>query len=96
MARSSAALAAFQIDELETSEKELRRLIRRYPLVADARAALTALLWQQGNAGEAESHWAAAAGLDNRYRQLDWLLEIRRWPPQPAADLMASLALEER
>ena len=31
MARSSAALAAFQIDELETSEKELRRLIRRYP-----------------------------------------------------------------
>ena len=46
--------------------------------------------------GEAESHWAAAAGLDIRYRQRDWLLDVRRWPPQPTQQLMAFLALEER
>ena len=52
LARSSAALAAFQLDDLEAAEVELRRLIRRYPLFADARAALTAVLWQRGARGD--------------------------------------------
>ena len=96
MARSSAALAAWQQQDLVWAEAELRKLIRRYPLFADARAALSGLLWQGGFSGEAESHWAAAAGLDTRYRQKDWLLDVRRWPPQPTQQLMAFLALEER
>ena len=94
MARSSAALAAFQQGDLQVAENELRRLIRRYPLFADARAALTALLWQQGRAGEAESHWASASGLDQRYRDSTWLLEVRRWPPQPVIALQRFLQLE--
>lgn len=94
MARSSAALAAFQLGELDEAERELRSLIRRYPLFADARAGLTALLWQRGAAGEAESHWAAAAGLDPRYRQEEWLLQIRRWPPVPTQALEQFLRLE--
>ena len=93
MARSSAALALFQLGELEGAERELRNLIRRYPLFADARAALTALLWQRGAGGEAESHWAAAAGLDPRYRQGEWLLSTRRWPPRPVQALEQFLAL---
>ena len=96
MARSSAALAAWQQEDLVWAEAELRKLIRRYPLFADARAALSGLLWQGGSSGEAESHWAAAAGLDTRYRQKEWLLDVRRWPPQPTQQLMAFLALEER
>ena len=96
MARSSAALAAWQQQDLVWAEAELRKLIRRYPLFADARAALSGLLWQGGASGEAESHWAAAAGLDTRYRQKNWLLDVRRWPPQPTQQLMAFLALEER
>jgi tetratricopeptide (TPR) repeat protein len=93
MARSSAALAAFQLGELEEAERQLRSLIRRYPLFADARAGLTALLWSRGARGEAESHWAAASGLDPRYRQADWLLGIRRWPPEPVRALQRFLAL---
>lgn len=93
MARSSAALAAFQLGDLDQAETELRRIIRRYPLFADARAALTALLWRRGASGEAESHWASAAGLDPRYRQTEWLLEIRRWPPLPTQALSDFLAL---
>lgn len=96
MARSSEALAAWQVGDLDWAEAELRKLIRRYPLFADARAALSGLLWRRGSFGEAESNWAAASGLDNRYNQRDWLLEIRRWPPQPTDDLMAFLALEQR
>ena len=96
MARSSEALAAWQEGDQVWAEAELRKLIRRYPLFADARAALSALLWQRGASGEAESHWAAASGLDNRYRDGEWLLQIRRWPPVPTADLMAFLALDSR
>ncbi len=93
MARSSAALAAFQLGEFNEAERELRSLIRRYPLFADARAALTALLWRRGASGEAESNWAAASGLDPRYRQQEWLLQTRRWPPEPVQALQQFLAL---
>jgi tetratricopeptide (TPR) repeat protein len=96
MARSSAALAAFELGERAEAEQELRKLVRRYPLFADARAALTALLWQRGASGEAESHWAAASGLDPRYRQPEWLLEIRRWPPGPVHALEDFLQLVSR
>ena len=95
MARSSAALAAFQLQDLDQAEAELRRLIRRHPLFADARAGLTALLWRRGARGEAESHWASASGLDPRYRQSEWLLEIRRWPPEPVQALSDFLALSK-
>ena len=93
MARSSAALAAFQLGDKAGAERELRNLIRRYPLFADARAALTALLWQKGASGEAESNWAAASGLDPRYRQQEWLRSTRRWPPVPVEALDQFLAL---
>jgi tetratricopeptide (TPR) repeat protein len=93
MARSSAALAAFQLGDRAEAEQALRSLIRRYPLFADARAGLTALLWQQGHRGEAESNWAAASGLDPRYRQEEWLRQTRRWPPAPVEALQQFLAL---
>ena len=95
MASSSEALAIYQMGDLELAEKKIRILIRKYPLFADARAALSALLWRKGFTGEAESNWAAAAGLDIRYREKDWLLNIRRWPPYPTNDLIAFLALKD-
>ncbi len=96
MARSSEALAIYQLGDLELAEEKLRILIRKYPLFADARAALSALLWCKGFTGEAESNWAAASGLDIRYREKNWLLNIRRWPPNPTNDLIAFLAFEDR
>jgi len=96
MARSSEALAIYQLGDFELAENKIRKLILKYPLFADARAALSALLWRKGFQGEAESNWAAASGLDIRYRDKDWLLNIRRWPPKPTNDLIAFLALENR
>jgi len=96
MARSSEALAIYQLGDFELAEKKIRLLIRKYPLFADARAVLSALLWRKGFTGEAESNWAAAAGLDIRYREKNWLLNIRRWPPNPTNDLIAFLAFEDR
>ena len=95
MARSSMALADYQIGNYEQAEKELKKLIRRYPTFADARAALTALKWKQGIIGEAESNWIAAFELDSRYSQEEWLSAIRRWPEEPIQDLMSFLSLEK-
>lgn len=94
IARSSEALACYQLHQFEEAEKQLRTIIRKYPLFADARAALSVILWKKGEIGEAESHWAAASGLDSRYRQHDWLSNIRRWPPEASHDLMAFLELK--
>tara|TARA_Y100001968_G_scaffold274350_1_gene267524 strand:- start:392 stop:1180 length:789 start_codon:yes stop_codon:yes gene_type:complete len=96
MAKSSEALSIYQLGDIELAEKKIRTLIRKYPLFADARAALSAILWRKGFTGEAESNWTAAAGLDIRYREKDWLLNVRRWPPNPTNDLIAFLALEDR
>ena len=95
IARSSNALASYQLGDFSKAESDLRTLIRRYPMFADARAALTALLWSKGLFGEAESNWAAASGLDSRYKNQDWLIKIRRWPPRPTKDLMNFLALKK-
>ncbi len=94
MAMSSKALAAYQLGELDRAESELRNIIYKYPMIADARAALTALLWHKSSFGEARSHWAAAVGLDSRYMEQDWLLNKRRWPPGPINDLLGFLVLE--
>ena len=94
MARSSMALADYQLGNFDESEKELKNLIRRYPVFADARAALTALNWSKGISGQAESNWIAVKELDPRYSDEEWLIKVRRWPPEPTKDLMKFIALK--
>ena len=94
MARSSMALADYQLGNLDECEKELKKLIRRYPTFADARAALTALEWSRGISGEAESNWIAVTELDSRYTDEEWLINVRRWPQKPTQDLMKFIELK--
>ena len=94
MARSSMALADYQLGNIDESEKELKKLIRRYPNFADARAALTALNWSKGEYGNAESNWIAVTELDPRYSDEEWLIKVRRWPPKPTKDLMKFIVLK--
>jgi tetratricopeptide (TPR) repeat protein len=86
-ARANAALVLYQVGKKEEALREVRNLVRKYPMFPDMRAALTALLWQTGSQGEAESNWVAAVGTDNRYQDLNWVKNIRRWPPQMVAAL---------
>ena len=59
----------------------------------DVRAAMTAVLWVEGKQGEAESNWVAAVGLDNRYQNIDWVANVRRWPPKMVKALEQFLTL---
>jgi len=94
MARSSTALADLQLGNIDESEKELKKLIRRFPTFADARAALTALNWSKGESGKAESNWLAVTELDPRYSDEEWLIKVRRWPPKPTKYLMNFINLK--
>jgi len=93
-ARANAAVVYYQIGEVETAEREMRNLARKYSMFPDMRAALTAVLWEQGKQGEAESNWVAAMGMDKRYRDLDWVATVRRWPPRMIEALEKFLNVE--
>ncbi len=80
-ARVNYALALYQDQQTDLAVKTLRDLARKYPNFADARAGLTAVLWTEGKQGEAESNWVAVIGLDPRYKDIDWVQNVRRWPP---------------
>ena len=94
LALSNHALTNYQLGKLDKAESELRSIVLKYPMFADARAGLSALLWHKNSLGEAKSHWAAVFGLDRRYAQQNWLLGVRHWPPEPTKDLLEFLALE--
>ncbi|MDJ0662162.1 MAG: tetratricopeptide repeat protein [Crocosphaera sp.] len=93
-ARANAALVYYQMGKKGEAITEMRNLVRKYPMFPDMRAALTAVLWNMGQQGEAESHWVAAVGMDNRYQDLNWVKNIRRWPPQMVAALDKFLNLK--
>ncbi|MCM1984417.1 tetratricopeptide repeat protein [Lyngbya confervoides] len=94
MPRINAALASYQLGQKHEALRQMKNLVRRYPMAADTRAALTAMLWDAGQRGEAESNWVSAVGLDPRYRDLDWVSHIRRWPPALVSALQRFLKLE--
>lgn len=93
-ARANYALALYQTGEIDKAIREMKNLVRKYPQFADMRAALTAALWVSGNYGEAESNWVAAVGLDKRYKDLDWVAHVRRWPPVMVGALEKFLKLD--
>jgi len=81
------ALAEYEIGETSRDKglavKRVQNLLRRYPTgFDDARAALAAMLWDQGLEDRAEESWLRVD--DPRYRDAQWLATNRRWPPSIA------------
>jgi len=88
------AIALYQVGKTDEAIKAMKNILRKYPNYTDVRAALTAALWANKKAGEAESNWVSVENLDRRYRDLNWLKNIRRWPPSLIADLEKFLTLK--
>lgn len=93
-ARANYALAQYQLGNIEDAIRTMRNLVRKYPKFADMRAALTAALWVEGKQGEAESQWVSAIGLDKRYKDIEWVKNVRRWPPTMSSALEKFLSLK--
>jgi len=86
-ARANYALAVYETGQIDQAVREMQNIVRKYPRFADMRAALTAAYWVGRRTGEAESNWVAAYGLDPRYKDINWVKNIRRWPPSMVAAL---------
>ncbi len=93
LAYGNYALALYQTGDTDKSIQIMKSLVRKYPSFVDMRAALTAALWEQGQQGEAESNWVAVVGLDGRYKDLNWVANVRRWPPKMVTALDKFLTL---
>ncbi|WP_228024689.1 tetratricopeptide repeat protein [cf. Phormidesmis sp. LEGE 11477] len=93
LAYGNYALALYEIGETQKSLQIMKSLVRKYPSFVDMRAALTAALWETGQRGEAESNWVAVVGLDTRYKDLNWVKNVRRWPPKMVTALEHFLTL---
>ena len=93
-ARANYALALYETGQTDKAIREMRNIVRKYSQFADMRAALTAAYWAQGQIGEAESNWVSAVALDGRYKDINWVANIRRWPPSMVAALDKFLKLK--
>jgi tetratricopeptide (TPR) repeat protein len=81
-AQGNLAIALYQVGEEERAIYLMKDLVKDFPMFADMRAALSAVLWETGKEGEAQSNWVAAMGLDQRYQDLNWVKNSRRWSPK--------------
>ena len=84
----------YQTGQFPEAIRTMKNIVRKYRDFPDVRAALSAALWHDGQTGEAESNWVAVIGLDSRYRDLDWVRNTRRWPPNMVAALEKFIKLQ--
>lgn len=98
-AAANAALALAQLGDLAGAKEEMRRVLRKAPGVVDARAALAALYWGEGDGEDAEREWEFACDKISvgcaKYRDEAWVRGVRRWPPKMADLLDDFLNLRE-
>ena len=83
-----------QTGDTDAAIKAMKNILRKYPNFTDVRAALTAALWTDKKLGEAESNWVSVENLDPRYRDINWVKNIRRWPPSLVVALEKFLTLK--
>jgi tetratricopeptide (TPR) repeat protein len=93
-AYANEALALYELERSDEALRKMKNIARKYPMFPDVRAALTAVLWNKGQQGEAESNWVAAVGMDRRYQDIEWVQKVRRWPPTMVGALDKFLKLQ--
>jgi tetratricopeptide (TPR) repeat protein len=79
--KANEALAVYQLGRHDEAVRMLTGLLRKYPEFCDVRAALVAIAWADGNVLDAERNWTFVMEQDVRYKEMDWVRSIRRWPP---------------
>ena len=91
---SNVALADVQLGNQETALKQIEALVRRAPNSADMRAAQAILYYDMGRFEDAEDAWERACSREvgcAKYKDLDYVTRIRRWPPAMVDKLKAFL-----
>lgn len=74
------ALVLFQLGKIDESLLYFEDLHKKYPNYSDGNAVL-ALIIQDTDHERAKELWKEVIIQDSRYGDLDWIKNIRRWPP---------------
>lgn len=80
--RVRAAVLLFQTGNVTKAAQQLRGVVRKYGMYAEAHAALGGIYWFQGNVGLAEEELAKAVELDALWNDPQQVRENTRWPPK--------------
>lgn len=76
------ALVLYQLDRPEETFQYFKTLAVKYPYFPDGQAVLAAIYFEKGDMKSATDCWENALEEDSRYEDIDWVLNIRRWPPK--------------
>jgi tetratricopeptide (TPR) repeat protein len=80
--RLRAATLQYQTGNIAKAKQTMRGIIRKNSNYAEARAALAAVNWAEGNVDVAEELLASAEDLDGAlWKDIDEVKELTRWPP---------------
>lgn len=94
-AKANLALTLYAEDRTDESVKAMRDVLRRDAGYADMHVALATTLWDKGSYIQAIAEWDLVCnGIDvgcDKYRDLDWVTRVRRWPANLASKLEAFL-----
>ena len=83
-------LILFQIGKADEAEAFFQLLVTKYPNFADGLAALAGMSYDpevQSTAATAKQYFERAVEQDSRYYDLEWVEDIRRFPPKLVANL---------
>jgi len=95
---SNAALADVQLGNVDEALKKIEGLVRRAPNSADMRAAMAVLYFDIGRFEDAEDAWERACSREvgcAKYKDVDYVQRIRRWPPVMVTKLKAFLEVKK-
>lgn len=81
------ALVSYELGDKQSAMKFFHDLTEKYPSFPDAAAAYAVMLFEEGDMPQASSAWDDALELDDRYADIEWVRDIRRWPPQLVSTL---------
>jgi len=88
--RLGSALAKYQLGRKDEARAYFTALVAQYPIFPDGLAALAVMTFDKDGGGEqAKALWERALEQDSRYADLEWVQDIRRWPPALVASLVS-------
>ena len=98
-AATNASLMLAQYGSETEAIKEMTKVARKAPYSVDIHAALATLYWHRSEEEEAETQWEYACDRINTgcsfYKDVNWVSNIRRWPPLMVTRLKDFLAVND-
>lgn len=88
------ALALYQLGRDIEARGIIEDLCRRYPYFADAKAAFAVMNYKAGQIDSSLDQFDEAVDADERYVDVSWVANIRRWTPRLVSDLETMLGDE--